>query len=134
MAWKFRNKTLRKIENGIATGDCDNEYIPNIINSGVRVECDGLRKDYIKLLENGELDKDDKSKKYFSYDGFYDLIDSNQDINDYCKGYTYKQLFTALTTPCVYDYQAFCYTLGIITNKFLTDENNIIKTVCDNCE
>ena len=94
----------------------------------------GLRKDYINILEKGRLDNDDESKKYFSYDGFYDLIDSNQDINDYCKGYTYKQIFTALTMPCVYDYQAFCYNLGLITNKLITDEDNILRTVYENCK
>ena len=94
----------------------------------------GLPIDYLKRLEYRLLDKNsneeiDKSKPYFYYGGLYDLIDtSNEDDIDFTGGYTYNQLFRALTSLNVNNLNNFSNALVRIANRH-SDLQNVKKTL-----
>ena len=97
-----------------------------------------LSVDYLNILENRELDYYfdingnkiiDSSKPYFYYGGLYDLIDSNNESGiDFCSGYTYNQLFRALTSSNITDLNSFANALVKVANR-QSDLQNVINTL-----
>ena len=145
MTWKFRNKSLKRLEKGEAVQDCSADYpVRSSYRTGKYTytihtfkSFDGLSKDYINRAEASNLDYD-KSIKYFSYDGFWDLIDSNQDtVNtkkiDFTDGYTYPQLFRALCQSGVKKLDTFSTSLVRITGR-TSDLENVRKTIYENIQ
>lgn len=89
----------------------------------------GIYGTYINSLENRLIGVNDESKPYFYYGGFYDLIDStNESGVDFTGGYTYNQLFRALTRPNVTNLGAFATSLVNVTNR-QSDLQNVINTL-----
>lgn len=129
MEWKYpdiKTKVKRKI--GVTITDVEVSY-------------------YYEKLENRKLDtniKDgvsirDKSKPYFYYGGLYDLIDSDNieydDAGnpkpvtvDFCSGYTYNNLYKALTSSGVRNLTSFANALVRVTGRY-SDLPNVIKTL-----
>ena len=65
----------------------------------------------------------------YYYGGFYDLIDSNDEINiDYCRNFKYKELYKALTSSGVDNLASFANALVKVTNR-KSDLQNVIKTL-----
>ena len=101
---------------------------------------------YYDKLENRRLDtfkKDgkinrDNSKPYFYYGGFYDLIDTANieyddngnivSLRDFCSGYSYNELYRALTSLNVNNLNNFSNALVRIANRH-SDLQNVIKTL-----
>ena len=68
----------------------------------------------------------------YYYGGFYDLIDSNDEINiNYCRNFKYKELYKALTSSGVDNLTSFANTLVKTTNR-KSDLQNVIKTLEEN--
>ena len=91
-------------------------------------------RNYKNILEDRKLDKKsetekDESKPYFYYGGLYDLIDySNETDVDFTSGYTYNQLFRALTSSNVKNLNSFANALATVSNR-KSDLPNVIRTL-----
>ena len=91
-------------------------------------------RNYKNILEDRKLDKKsetekDESKPYFYYGGLYDLIDySNETDVDFTSGYTYNQLFRALTSSNVRNLNSFANALATVSNR-KSDLPNVIRTL-----
>lgn len=94
---------------------------------------DQTAKDYNETLEKRQLDKTGKSKPFFYYGGFYDLIDYNNEPDvDFCQGYTYRELYKALTSSSNVDnLRRFASALANTTKRH-SDIQNVTKTIEEN--
>lgn len=64
-----------------------------------------------------------------NFGAFYDLIDSNDEINiDYCRNFKYKELYKALTASGVDNLSTFANSLVKVTNR-KSELNNVLKTL-----
>lgn len=126
MAWKYPEKTMDVYrKNGNKTEKIKiSPYYDNLENRKLDIKGDGEK---------------DKSKPYFYYGGFYDLIDCDNieyddegnpstTIVDFCSGYKYRELFNALTSSNVTNLNTFANALVKVTNR-KSDLQNVIKTL-----
>lgn len=98
-----------------------------------------LSRNYLNELE---YNKKGDNMKHFYYGGFYDLMDDNNKIDqnyqiekakDFCSGFSYQNLYKALTTDAISTKEQFAEKLVDITNRE-NEYNNVLKTLALNCE
>ena len=94
---------------------------------------DDFAKEVITKMETYEKKEKrterDNSKPYFYYGGLYDLIDTaNETDVDFTSGYTYNQLFRALTNSNVRNLNSFANALAVVSNR-QSDLQNVIRTL-----
>lgn len=87
---------------------------------------------YETYLKDGESEN---SKKYFYFSGMYYLLHDNvnKNLTDGCNGFTYQELFKALTSEAVWSKEQFAENLVKITKRE-KDLKKVINTLNFNCE
>lgn len=87
---------------------------------------------WAEQIKNGESEN---SKKYFYFSGMYYLLHDNvnKNLTDGCNGFTYQELYKALTSEAVWSKEQFAENLVKITKRE-KDLKKVINTLNFNCE